>query len=117
MLLRAKGGQIHENFPIFDSVREAKNETQADCSLIFVPAGFTADAILEAIETEISLIVVITEGVPVLDMVNVDQALKQSKSRMIGPNCPGIIRICICTVRKTSLFIMRPSLAIWRKSM
>ena len=87
----SKGGQIHENFPVFNSVQEAKQETQADCSLIFVPASFTADAILEAIEAEISLIVVITEGVPVLDMVNVDQALKQSKSRMIGPNCPGII--------------------------
>ena len=87
----SKGGQIHENFPVFNSVQEAKQETQADCSLIFVPASFTADAILEAIEAEISLIVVITEGVPVLDMVTVNQALKQSKSRMIGPNCPGII--------------------------
>ena len=93
-----KGGQIHENFPVFNSVQEAKQETQADCSLIFVPASFTADAILEAIEAEISLIVVITEGVPVLDMVTVNQALKQSKSRMIGPNCPGIITPAECKI-------------------
>ncbi len=86
-----KGGQVHESFPIFDSVQEAKKKTYADCSLIFVPAGFTADAILEAIEAQISLIVVITEGIPILDMVTVNQALKQSKSRMIGPNCPGVI--------------------------
>lgn len=86
-----KGNTEHEGFPVFNSVKEAKLKTQVDCSLIFVPPAFAGDAILEAVESEISLIVTITEGIPTLDMVAVNQALKGSKSRMIGPNCPGII--------------------------
>ena len=87
-----KGGQMwQEKLPIFNSVRDAVSATRANASVIFVPPAFAADAILEAIDAGIQLIITITEGIPVRDMVTVKQALRHSQSRMIGPNCPGII--------------------------
>ncbi len=86
-----KGGSVHLGLPVFDTVLEAKEATGADASVIYVPPAGAADAILEAIDAEIPLIVCITEGIPVLDMVKVKRALSGSKSRLIGPNCPGIV--------------------------
>jgi succinyl-CoA synthetase alpha subunit len=86
-----KGGQYMDEVPVFNTVKEAAKATGANCSLIFVPPAFAADAILEAIDAGIPLIVAITEGIPVLDMMKVKGALKSSSSRLIGPNCPGII--------------------------
>ena len=86
-----KGGQVHLDRPVFNSVIEAKESTNANASMIYVPAKFCADAIIEAINANIELIVCITEGVPVLDMLKVKKYLNKSKSRLIGPNCPGII--------------------------
>ena len=86
-----KGGMQQSGLPVFNSVKEAKQKTAANCSLIFVPPAFAAEAILEAIESEIDLVVVITEGIPVLDMITVTRILNNSKTKMIGPNCPGII--------------------------
>jgi len=86
-----KGGQKHLDRPVFNSVIEAKNEVGADASMIYVPAKFAAAAIIEAIDASIELIVCITEGIPVQDMLKVRQKLNGSKSRLIGPNCPGII--------------------------
>lgn len=87
-----KGGQLHLDKPVFNSVKEACDETQADTSVIFVPARFTKSAIIEAAENGISLIICITEGVPVLDMVDVTNILKNyPKTRLVGPNCPGVI--------------------------
>ncbi|MFO1170226.1 MAG: succinate--CoA ligase subunit alpha [Hyphomicrobiaceae bacterium] len=86
-----KGGTTHLNLPVFDTVAQARETTGADASVIYVPPPFAADAILEAIDAEVPLIVCITEGIPVLDMVKVKRALGSSKSRLIGPNCPGVI--------------------------
>ena len=86
-----KGGQKHLGLPVFNTVDEAVKKTGANASMIYVPAKFCASAILEAIESKIELIVCITEGIPILDMIKVKQVLQKSKSRLIGPNCPGII--------------------------
>ncbi len=93
-----KGGTTHIGLPVFDSVAEARDRTGADASAIYVPPPFAADAILEAIEAEIPLIVCITEGIPVLDMVKVKKALQGSKSRLIGPNCPGVLTPNECKI-------------------
>ena len=86
-----KGGQTHLGKPVFNTVEEAVNQTKADATMIYVPAKFAAAAIIEAIECEMPLITCITEGIPILDMIKVKEKLKGSKSRLIGPNCPGII--------------------------
>ena len=93
-----KGGMQHLGLPVFDTVNEAVGETGADASMIYVPPPFAADAILEAIEAEIALIVCITEGIPVLDMVKVKRVLENSNSRLIGPNCPGVITPDECKI-------------------
>jgi succinyl-CoA synthetase alpha subunit len=93
-----KGGTMHLGLPVFDTVREAVRETGADASAVYVPPAFAADAILEAIEAEVPLVVCITEGVPVLDMVKVKRALCGAKTRVIGPNCPGIITPDQCKI-------------------
>jgi succinyl-CoA synthetase alpha subunit len=93
-----KGGGTHLGLPVFDTVAQALEATGADASVIYVPAAFAADAILEAIDAEVPLIVCITEGIPVLDMVRVKRALMGSKSRLIGPNCPGIITPEACKI-------------------
>jgi succinyl-CoA synthetase alpha subunit len=93
-----KGGQQHIGLPVFDTVGEAKEATGADASVIYVPPPFAADSILEAIDAEIPLIICITEGIPVLDMVRVKKALQGSKSRLIGPNCPGVLTPNQCKI-------------------
>ena len=93
-----KGGQKHLDLPVFNSVQEAKEKTDADASMIYVPPKFAGSAIIEAIEAEIKLIVCITEGIPILDMLKVKQVLKKSNSRLIGPNCPGIITPGECKI-------------------
>jgi succinyl-CoA synthetase alpha subunit len=93
-----KGGTSHLGVPVFNTVMEAKETTGADASVIYVPPPFAADAILEAIDAEIPLIVCITEGIPVLDMVKVKRALSGSKSRLIGPNCPGVLTPDECKI-------------------
>ncbi len=93
-----KGGQSHLELPVFDTVQEAVSKTKANASVIYVPPPFAADSILEAIDTGIELIVCITEGIPVLDMVKVKNALKEGRSRLIGPNCPGIITPGECKI-------------------
>jgi succinyl-CoA synthetase alpha subunit len=93
-----KGGQDHLGLPVFNSVHEAKAKTEANASVIYVPPPFAADSILEAIDAEMELIVCITEGIPVLDMMKVKRALEDSKSRLIGPNCPGIITPDACKI-------------------
>ena len=93
-----KGGQTHLGLPVFDSVLEAKAATGADASVVFVPPPGAADAILEAVDAEIPLIICITEGIPVLDMIPVKRALAGSKSRLIGPNCPGVLTPNECRI-------------------
>ena len=93
-----KGGTIHLDLPVFNTVQEAKDITQANASVIYVPPPYAANAILEAIDSEIELIVCITEGIPVMDMMNVKDKLKNSKSRLLGPNCPGIITPDECKI-------------------
>ena len=93
-----KGGQSHLGLPVFNSVHEAKHATEANASVIYVPPPFAADSILEAIDAEMELIVCITEGIPVLDMMKVKRALEGSASRLIGPNCPGIITPGACKI-------------------
>ena len=93
-----KGGQEHLGLPVFNSVKEAKDSTEANATVIYVPPPFAAGAIIEAIDADIELIVCITEGVPVLDMMQVKRKLEKSKSRLIGPNCPGIITPDECKI-------------------
>ena len=93
-----KGGKKHLGLPVFNTVEEAKKVTSANATMIYVPAKFAVSAIFEAIESKIELIVCITEGIPTLDMIRVKQALKNSKSRLIGPNCPGIIAPGECKI-------------------
>ncbi len=93
-----KGGTTHEGFPVFDSVADAKKKTGANVSMIFVPPPFAADAICEAVDAEMELVVAITEGIPVLDMLKVKKYLQGKKTRLIGPNCPGIITPGQCKI-------------------
>ena len=93
-----KGGRTHLGLPVFDTVREAMDATNADASAVYVPPVFAADALLEAIDSDVPLVVCITEGIPVLDMVKVKRALCGSKTRLVGPNCPGVITPDECKI-------------------
>jgi len=93
-----KGGKKHLDLPVFDTVEEAKKITGASATMIYVPPKFAAEAIIEAIEAKIELIVCITEGIPIIDMIKVKQTLSRSSSRLIGPNCPGIITPDECKI-------------------
>ena len=93
-----KGGQKHLNLPVFDTVEDAKKITNATATMIYVPPEFAADAIIEAIEAKIELIVCITEGIPIIDMIKVKKILNKNNSRLIGPNCPGIITPDQCKI-------------------
>jgi succinyl-CoA synthetase alpha subunit len=103
-----KGGQTHLGLPVFNTVHEAVSETGADASVIYVPAAFAADSIMEAADAGIEVIVCITEGVPVLDMLKVKAALKGTGARLIGPNCPGIITAGECKIGIMPGFIHQP---------
>ncbi len=93
-----KGGTVHEGFPVFNTVRESVDKTGANAAMVMVPPPFAADSILECIDAEIPLIIAITEGIPIIDMIKVRSALKGSKSRLIGPNCPGVITPGECKI-------------------
>ncbi len=93
-----KGGQTHLNLPVFNTMREAVHQTGADASVIYVPANYAADSIMEAADAGIAVIVCITEGIPVLDMLNVKAALRANGTKLIGPNCPGIITPDECKI-------------------
>ena len=93
-----KGGQKHLNLPVFDTVEEARKKTSANVTMIYVPPKFAASAIIEAIDAKIELIVCITEGIPIIDMIKVKQKLSKSSSKLIGPNCPGIITPDECKI-------------------
>lgn len=93
-----KGGERFEGVPIFNTLKEAKRETHCDVSVIYVPPPFAADAILEAIDAELELVVCITEGIPVMDMVKIKRVLQDAKTRLIGPNCPGVITPDECKI-------------------
>ena len=93
-----KGGTSHLELPVFDTVHDARKKTDANASVIYVPPPFAADAILEAIDAQIELVICITEGIPVLDMVKVKRALSGSNSRLVGPNCPGVITPGECKI-------------------
>jgi succinyl-CoA synthetase alpha subunit len=103
-----RGGEKHLGLPVFNTVREAVAKTRADASMIYVPAPFAADAIIEAADAGVALIVCITEGIPVNDMIKVKAALRDSKSRLVGPNCPGVITPGTCKIGIMPGFIHKP---------
>lgn len=103
-----KGGMEHIGLPVFNTVLEAKERTSANASVIYVPPAFAADSIMEAIEAEMELVICITEGIPVLDMVKVKSALRKSKTRLIGPNCPGVITPGECKIGIMPGYIHKP---------
>src|ERR687884_2231181 len=103
-----KGGSMHLGLPVFDTVAEARHEVDCDASVIYVPPAGAADAICEAIDAEIPLIVCITEGIPVSDMVRVKRALCGSASRLVGPNCPGVVTAGQCKIGIMPGNIFRP---------